>query len=64
MHIRKYRVFNICAPNDENQKGRFFASLGKWVCNDVIIVEDFNVVLIKTDVSVNNVLKTIVAGQN
>uniref|UniRef100_A0A8C4F5K3 Uncharacterized protein n=1 Tax=Dicentrarchus labrax TaxID=13489 RepID=A0A8C4F5K3_DICLA len=54
---RKYRVINIYALSNENQRGRFFASLGKWMCNDVISVGDFNVVLTKTDVSVNNVYK-------
>uniref|UniRef100_A0A8P4KGX1 Endonuclease/exonuclease/phosphatase domain-containing protein n=1 Tax=Dicentrarchus labrax TaxID=13489 RepID=A0A8P4KGX1_DICLA len=55
--VQKYRVINIYAPNNENQRRRFFVSLEKWLCNDVIIVGDFNVALTKTDVSANNTYK-------
>lgn len=57
----KYRIINIYAANKEGDRKVFFHSLGKWCNSRTMLVGDFNVTLMKTDVSCNNIYKNDVS---
>uniref|UniRef100_A0A3B4X916 Endonuclease/exonuclease/phosphatase domain-containing protein n=1 Tax=Seriola lalandi dorsalis TaxID=1841481 RepID=A0A3B4X916_SERLL len=52
-----FRIINIYASNCEKERKEMFNKLGRWINNRTIIIGDFNTVLSKADISVNNVYK-------
>uniref|UniRef100_A0A3B4WB51 exodeoxyribonuclease III n=1 Tax=Seriola lalandi dorsalis TaxID=1841481 RepID=A0A3B4WB51_SERLL len=52
-----FRIINVYASNCEKERKEMFNKIGRWVNNKTLIVGDFNTVLTKSDISVNNVYK-------
>ena len=52
-----FRIINIYANNCEKERKEMFYKLGRWINNRTIIIGDFNTVLSKSDISINNVYK-------
>uniref|UniRef100_A0A665UEF2 Uncharacterized protein n=1 Tax=Echeneis naucrates TaxID=173247 RepID=A0A665UEF2_ECHNA len=52
-----FRIIHIYVDNCEKERKELFNKLGRWINTRTIIIEDFNTVLSKSDVSINNVYK-------
>uniref|UniRef100_A0A8C7Y1U6 Endonuclease/exonuclease/phosphatase domain-containing protein n=1 Tax=Oryzias sinensis TaxID=183150 RepID=A0A8C7Y1U6_9TELE len=57
------RLFNIYASNDQRERKIFFHSLRPNLSDDTVLIGDFNTVLSRVDLSVNNTYKGDVGRQ-
>uniref|UniRef100_A0A8C7Y4N2 Endonuclease/exonuclease/phosphatase domain-containing protein n=1 Tax=Oryzias sinensis TaxID=183150 RepID=A0A8C7Y4N2_9TELE len=60
---KSMRLFNIYASNDQRERKIFFHSLRPALSDDTVLIGDFNTVLSRVDLSVNNTYKEDVGRQ-